>query len=776
MRDAVTTLTLSQRQDNLPAEATRFIGRRRELPVLAAAIEHHRLVTLRGAGGVGKTRLALRAAHDARDEFADGCALVELSALRTPELLARTVSGALGLPGEAPGDALDVLAASVAERELLLILDSCEHLVDACAALVRVLLDAAPGLRVLATSRESLGLPDEHALLITPLDLPADDAQAMYGDAVTLFADRARAAVGDVAFTPRLAAATVKLCRRLDGIPLALELAAVRLRDMPLGEILARVSDRFRILGSHIGGAGRTVTDTHRTLRAAVAWSYELCTPAEQRLWAELSVFPGSFGPDAVEYVCGPGSPETLTRLAEKSVVRLSASPARYHLPAPLREFGMELLDSGRLGTGPQAGAERLRRRHRDYYLRLARQAHGGSLTAAQPSWLSALRAETGNLRVALGYSFHAPGQQRAGLLMTTLLRPYWLMAGECAEGRWWHHLAAATDPGSAENADAVYGAGLLAVRQGDLTAGVPLLEAAAAAAARLGDEDLAAHVRQGRGLAALHAGDPRTAMAELEAALAAYRRRGFSDPQALACYPGLAAACLLTGELDRAATLTQECLRRCDELGERWARGAALWVRGAVRWLSGDLPAAIEDARACLRINGPGGGPRLIAMSLDLLAGCLAAAGEFERAAVLYGAGGALWTPLNGPVLMGPAYAPFRGRGAEGARRQLGAERFAALASRGHALPLPAVIAIAAGEAPGVPDSGAALDGTPDLALTRREREIAGLVAAGLANREIAKRLYLSKRTVDSHLEHIFTKLGFSARTQLVGWVRARP
>ena len=781
-------LTWGQRKDNLPAEVTRFIGRRRELPVLATAIEHHRLVTLRGAGGVGKTRLALRAARDARDRFADGCWLVGLSALRIPELLARTVSGALGLPDEAPGDALDVLAASLAERELLLVLDGCEHLAEACANLVRVLLGAAPRLRVLATSREPLGVPDEHALLITPFELPADDRQAAYGDAVTLFADRARAAVPDLEHTPSHAATVVELCRRLDGIPLALELAAARLRGMPVEEILARLTDRLRIVGSRIAGTGRTATDHQRTLRAVVAWSYELCTAAEQRLWAELSVFGGSFGPDAAEYVCGPGSSETLTRLAEKSIVAVSAPTGRYYLLDTVREFGAELLAGGRLGPGPEGGAERPRRRHRDYYLRLAEQALAGSLTAAQPGWLSRLDAETGNIRAALGYSFGTPGQERAGLLMTTLLRPFWLMAGQFSEGRRWHGLAAAIGAGSRANAWAVYGAGVLAVRQGDLVAGPPLLEAAAALAAGLGDADLAAHVTEGRGVVACYSGNPRAAMAACESALAAYQRLGFTDPPALAGYATLASVCLATGELDRAVGLCEECLRRCDELGEQWARGTALWVRGAARWLSGEPSAAIEDARASLRIKGPAGDLHAIAMSLDLLAACLTTsvsegaggsggAGELESAAVLYGAGDALWTLLNAPVLVGPACAAIRGSGADGARGRLGEARFAELVSLGRALPIPAAIAIALGEAPGAPGPGAALaaNGASAVRLTRREKEIAGLVAAGLANREIATRLYLSKRTVDSHLEHIFAKLGFTARTQLIGWVRAR-
>src|ERR1700722_7380980 len=189
-REIVAALTSGQR-NNLPAEVTRFIGRRRELPAIADAIERHRLVTLRGAGGVGKTRLGLRVAADLRDSFTDGCWLVQLSPLRAPGLLARTVSEALGLPDEAAGDAPRVLAQNLAERELLLVLDTCEHLTDACAELAALLLPAAPGLRILATSRSPLGLPEEHSLLITPLELPADDATAAYSDAVTLFADRA---------------------------------------------------------------------------------------------------------------------------------------------------------------------------------------------------------------------------------------------------------------------------------------------------------------------------------------------------------------------------------------------------------------------------------------------------------------------------------------------------------------------------------------------------------------------------------------------------------
>lgn len=781
----MTALTWGGRRDNLPAEVTRFIGRRRELPAIAEAIERHRLVTLRGVGGVGKTRLALRAAADLRDGFADGCWLVQLSPLQAPELLARTVSQALGLPDEAAGDAPRVLAENLAERELLLVLDTCEHLTGACAELAALLLSAVPGLRILATSRAPLGLPEEHSLLITPLELPSDAATAAYADAVTLFVDRARAVAPDFALTPANTPAVAELCSRLDGIPLALELAAVRLRGMPVEEILARLSDRFRVLGTT-----RTATDRHRTLRAAFSWSYELCSVAERRLWAALSVFPGGFRLAAAEYVCGPGTGETLAGLVEKSVVLLSpggtpsraprhqepqaagppevpagAQPAaedRYHLLDTIREFGAERLDA------EQAG--RLRARHRDYYLGLAERAAAGSMTAGQPAWLAELGVETANLRVALDHCFAVAGEAPAGLRMTRLLLPYWLMTGQFTEGRRWHDRAMPAADDSAGAAWASFGAGVLAVQQGDFAAGGPLLARARELGGSGGDEALAAHVTNARGMLAFYRGDLAAAQAEFEAALAVWERAGFGDPTELVTYSRLASVCLLTLELDRAVKLTEECLRRCGELGEQWARGTALWTRGAARWLSGDSDAAIEDALACLRIKYRLADLHTIAMSFDLLSVCLVATGDFERAAVLHGAGESLWTLLNAPALMGPAYAEIRKSAADTARSALGEERFDALAGHGCALPLSAALAVATGEARPAP--AAAAPGAEARPLTRREKEIAVLVADGLGNREIAERLFLSKRTVDSHLDHIFTKLGFSSRAQLTGWV----
>jgi len=771
----VAALTMGQQRGNLPPEVNRFVGRRREVPAIAAAIDQYRLVTLRGAGGVGKTRLALRVAREIRGTFVDGSWLVELSALRDYELLPAAVAAALGLPDEATGDPLQALAANLAKRELLLVLDTCEHLVEACGSLARTLLAAAPGLRILTTSREPLGVPAEHALLVSPLELPApgwsrpSEREAAQADAVALFVDRAQAAVPEFALSPANTVTVAELCRRLDGIPLALELAAVRLRGMPADEILSRLTDRFRILG-----AARTATGRHRTLHAAIAWSYDLCTPDEQRLWAELSVFPAGFGLAAAERVCGPGTAKTLLRLVEKSVVQYSDASRRYQLLDTMREFGAERLAQTAVQADPgppPAGAAELRARHRDYYRDLAAGAAAGVGTE-QTDWLARLGAETDNLRAALDFSFAVAGEQHEGLLLTTLLRPYWLMVGQFAEGRRWHDLAVTVGPGSRENAWAVFGAGVLAVQQGDLDTGAPLLDRAAAAAAANGDENLAAHVSDALGIVAFNGGDLETAQARYETALASYQRIGFGDPLALVTYCRLASACILSGALDRAVTLCEECLRRCDETGEQWARGTALWVRGATHWLSGDITAAIADALSCLRIKESVNDLHSIAMSFDLLSVCRVATAEFELAAVLHGAGEALWTLLNAPVLMGPGYAEIRKGAADTARAALGEERFDELLSRGLAMHLADALAMAKGETPVARVLGGGSDASAVRQLTRREKEIAALVAAGLGNREIAARLFLSKRTVDSHMEHIFTKLGFSSRTQLASWV----
>jgi predicted ATPase len=304
---------------------------------------------------------------------------------------------------------------------------------------------AAPGLRILATSREPLGVRGEQAQLISPLEVPDSDEAAAGSDSVALFADRAEAMVPGFTLTAANQQPVVQLCRRLDGIPLALELAAVRLRAMSIEQIVARLDDRFLLLGT-----ARSSDDRHQTLRAAIGWSHELCTAQEQRLWARLSVCPGGFDLEAAERVCA-GEPlnagslfDTLGRLVKKSIVLCEQDGRRYRMLDTIREYGAEQL--ALLGEHDE-----LRRRRRDYYLDLAEQAAAGSLGPGQVGWLVRLRQETPNLRVALDYSYARPGQEAAGLRMTVLLRHYWLSLGLFTEGRRWHDRALAVGSDSPE-------------------------------------------------------------------------------------------------------------------------------------------------------------------------------------------------------------------------------------------------------------------------------------------------------------------------------------
>jgi predicted ATPase/DNA-binding CsgD family transcriptional regulator len=759
----VTAVAVERRTGNLPAEVTRFIGRRRELSEVRDALERYRLVTLRGVGGVGKTRLALRVAAGVRRSFADGVWLAELSALRDAELLARTVAAALGLPDQAAGDPLDLLADHLADRHLLLVLDTCEHLIDACAMLAEVLLRAAPRLRILATSREPLDVIGERALLISPLDVPDALAPAAGSDSVTLFVDRAEAIVPGFSLTEANQQSVARLCRGLDGIPLALELAAVRLRTLPVEQIAARLDDRFRLLGS-----ARTSENRHQTLRAAVGWSHDLCTAAEQLLWARLSVFPGSFDLEAAEDVCAGDALtaaavfDTLSRLVEKSVVLSEQHGMRYRMLDTIREYGAEQL--ARLGT-----QDEVRLRHRDHYLSLTERAAAGSLGAEQVGWLVRLEQETPNLRVALDYCYACPGQEALGLRMTVLLRHYWLLVGQFSEGRRWHDRALSLDLNSPDVAWAMYGAGVLALQQGDVEIAGPLLARARDLAEGLHDRDLAAHVTDAEGIALFFAGDLEGAGNRHERALTEYAQIGYSEPFALSCPARLASVCCLTGELDRAVALSEESLRRSEALGEQWSRGTALWIRGAARWLSGDVEHSIADTLACLRIKESLGDLHSITMAIDLLAVCLVAQADYLRAAELCGAGDSLWKTLRAPIQQGPHYAEIRRNAAETCQQALGKARFEAAHRRGMGLSVPAAIALARNEA------AAPSDNIPASPLTKREREIAELVAQGLGNREIAEQLVLAKRTVDSHIEHIFGKLGFTSRAQIAAWV-SRP
>ena len=468
-------VTGPRRLGQLPAEASSFVGRAAELTGIAALLGTARMVTVTGAPGVGKTRVSLRAAAAAADQFPDGAWLVDLAPVTEPGLLAGTVAAALGLPQA--DDA--ALLARLRGRRLLLILDTCEHLIDASAAFADALLRAAPGVTLLATSRQPLDAQGEHAFPVLPLSAESDAAD--------LFAQRAAAVVPGFAVTPRNRADVVRLCRLLDGIPLAIELAAVRLRALPLPELVSQLESGMGTLALSRRGASLR----HQTLRAAVQWSYDLCTEAERALWRRLSVFGGSFDAAAAEQVCagGPLAREqvihTLIGLVDKSVLRRDdAAPARYLLPGAAREFGAQ-----RLAEADER--ERFRGRLTGYCLAAARRldeplraAGGGDQAAA----VRGLRTEHANIMAALDFALgpcDAPAEpaaaapddvarRRLGAELAVRLTGYWLIRGQLEDGgRWLGRAADALPETAPERMRALAARGRLATFRGDLASAI---------------------------------------------------------------------------------------------------------------------------------------------------------------------------------------------------------------------------------------------------------------------------------------------------------------
>src|SRR3984957_17550994 len=429
-------------------EFTDFVGRRSELAQIAAMLERGRLVTVVGPGGVGKTRVSLVAAAQAAGNYPDGVWIVEQSGLRDPLLLPNTVASVLGLPEQDARSALDAVLEYLRDKRLLLILDTCEHLLDACAELIQAILPEAPGVTVLATSRQPLDTLGEQNFAVQPLPVPDSGTVALdRGDAVELFALRAAAAVPDFTVTAANAADVIGLCRRLDGIPLAIELAAVQLRGLALDELIKRLDHRFAVLAGGWPGA----LERQQTLHTAIEWSYGLCSLPERRLWTRLSVFAGTFSLAAAEEVCAEVELErgdvvnALIELVDKSVVLREGS--RYRMLDTLREFGADRLAA----SGEEAAC---RARHVGRYLGKARYFGEHFADDDQMVRYEELRETHSNVRAALEYALgdsvesavpavpavpaEATGRWRSGLEMACALYGYWQISGMLREGEYW--------------------------------------------------------------------------------------------------------------------------------------------------------------------------------------------------------------------------------------------------------------------------------------------------------------------------------------------------
>ncbi len=724
--------------NNLPRQLSSFVGREGEVAEALTRLRETSILTLTGPGGVGKTRLALEIGAQLADEYEGGVWMVDLGSVVDETLVDEAVASALNVPQNPGAPLLGAIATSIGERRVLLIVDNCEHLLDAVVSTAEELLRHCANLRVLATSREALGIAGETLVPVPSLSLPPESATGQdlatlaACDAVRLFVDRARAAMPGFALDVENGTAVAQICRRLDGIPLAVELAAARVRTLPPTQIASRLDHRFRLLS----GGSRTALPRHRTLRATFDWSYDLLADAERTLLSRLSVFSGSFSLQAAEEICAGGPVhatdmiDTLGRLIDRSLLASDPSPleARYRMLETIREYAQEqLAESGE--------AEQLHLRHRDWYVDLVERARPGFFSGpVQPEWLARLAADGDNLQAALRWADEDPNGAVAELALASGLWRFWEVRGDVAEGSAWLTRALARVGGevSARRANALTGAGVLAARLGDYEAAATFHDASLLLYRDLGDPVAVATACSNSASVAVERGDLDRARQLYGEAITLARDAGVLNGVAYSLI-NLADVAGRQGDAEEADRLYAESIEAFRSIGDQWgvahataklaqaarrrgdraaarehyAEAIAMHLRtgdrhGTARLTAsmgdlsaedGDLPAAEHLYQEALAIRGQLGDRAGVANLLERLAGV--AEDRPIRAATLLGAAGAL-REAAGATLPPPSaarvaqYLVDLGRAA-------GPEAVAAAAAQGRAASWETVLARAA-------------------------------------------------------------------------------
>jgi len=786
---------------SLPARLTPLVGRAQEIAELRAELERPevRLLTLTGSGGSGKTRLALAVATEASESFADGVAFVDLAPVNDAVLVPSAIAGALGpqggaaagdqaatksAPGSDPGgDAaqLNALTATLQDRELLLVLDNFEQLL-AAASQVSGILEACPRLKILVTSRSVLHLEGEHEFPVPLLALPDLEALPPLGElgqyeAVELFMQRAHAVKPDFALTDANAAAVATICVHLDGLPLAIELAAARVRLLPPQALVGRLGNRLALLTD----GARNLPTRQQTLRATLDWSYDLLGPEEQRLFTRLGVLVGSWPLDGAEAIAGGDDGaaaqilEGLASLIDKSLLRqeeTAEGEGRFSMLETIRDYASERLEAS-------DEADAIKRRHAAYFLALAEEAAPYLRGPQQVEWLTRLEREHDNLRLALRWALESGDAATAVRLGAALWRFWWIL-GHLGEGQRWlagvlsrsqllpasvqvralsgawgmvsHALA--SDPASYAQATAFFtdslslcrdlgdargialslgNLGLLATGQGALEEGIPLLEESLMLLRELGDRERIASALSNLGAAALQAGNSERAEAALQESL--QLRRELNDrPAVAASLTALARAAVSRGDRKMATALLAEALTLSRELGAT----------------------------------------PVVADAIDELAQLALASGKGEQSARLFGAAARLRS-ATGIVLSSAAQLALD-RDVGAARATLGDADFAAAWAAGGALSREAVVAQALAVlalSPVLPRPTP--EANPAHPLTAREAQVAVLIAQGKTNREIADALIIAEGTTERHVANILSKLGFNTRSRVAAWAAER-
>ena len=751
---------------SLPKELTSFVGREHEIDEVAQRLQGTRLLILIGAGGIGKTRLALEVAEQCRPTFADGAGFVNLAPINDAAMVASAILRALGLRQERGRPPLDTLVHRLHAQQLLLVLDNCEHLRSGCATVADALLRACPELRILATSREPLSLAGEAVWAVPPLRLldrrrEVSIEAVLASEAGRLFVDRARAAQSSFTLRPDNAQAVAEICWQLDGIPLAIELAAVRVRGLTVAQIASRLGDQLRLLSSGLHAS----PPRHQTLRAALDWSYRLLSESERQLFDCLSVFAGGWTLEAaVEIASGATLAaervvDLLTQLVDRGLVQAEehSGAMRYRLFETLRQYGAEHL--------ALAGAEvEYRERHRAWCLHLAEEGERDIWRADQLDCLARLDREQDNVRAALGWTLTRGSDPDQGLRIAAAMVRFWDVHGDLREGvRWLAELLAlhGVRPATPGWARAMTARAYLTILSGDGGAGMVLLDQTLPFWQALGDPRGLAMALFFRGLAiAWTATDIQEAVPTFTESLTLARQRG---PRwtVYFCLYCMGEAARLVGDQDRADVLLSESLSLSSAAPDRWGAFHALYGLAFLNLEREDFALATAQAQQSLTLCVELGDTRGSTYALEALACIAAAENHVRHAARLFGAAAVLREPVGD--FASATLQAARERALAGIRAQLGDREFAATSAEGRRLTFDQAVAAAR--------SVELVEKEPS-GLSAREREVAQFVARGLSNRDIAESLVLTERTVESHLTHIFTKLELRSRSQLTAWV----
>lgn len=774
------------RRHNLPAPLSTFIGRETEIDEVKQRLASVRLLTLTGPGGCGKTRLALEVARDLPPDYANGVWLAEFAPLADGDLVPQAVAAALDVHEQAGRTILDTLTHHLQHRRTLLVLDNCEHLVEACAKLAETLLQACPGLQILATSRENLGIPGEAVWSVPPLSLPDPrpwrdfssrrNALPAYekSEAVRLFVVRAAAVLPTFSLTEENGPWVADVCRRLDGMPLAIELAAARVKMLKVEQIAQRLDDVFQLLTE----GSRTALPRHRTLQAAIDWSYNLLSDSEQSLLRRLSVFAGGWTLEAAESVYAdqgaePGEMlDAMTHLAEKSMIWVDRSPGReihYRMLETIREYAWERLhESGETTL--------IQRRHAETFLAIARQEERTESKLFWPeiTTVDRLELDLDNFRAALTWCALEASGHETGLRLAATLAQFWQMRGYLSEAREYFEnlLPISEDVSAPTRAEAYSFAGYLSIYAGEFERGAALLEKSLTLYRDSDDKSGIAWQLVWLGWVYVAQRDLSRAKAFARQALAMQHALGDNLGSAVALVP-LGEAAYLEGNFVYAKVVFEESLALVRDIGNLYIVGRRLTRLGQIAYAQADLQKAAALTKEGLVTCADSGDKSGATMALAALAGIAKAWGDFERAARLLGSvealhevsGTALW--FVDRVEYERNIATVQAKLEQGALEKIWAE--------GRGLTLEEAIEYALSESETPTRAPALLPAQEAKArfggLTTREREAAALIAQGKSNREIAELMVVKVKTVETYVTRILNKLGYDSRVQIAIW-----